>query len=479
MGLAVSVLQQRITGTAFPGVTVSKPTRKDSFAFLAVSDPPTSAEELLDLGRQLHRAEMQRLKMRHRTGLGGREVVLFRSQLMDQLVLWSYQAVLKQSGIKPQVSEGLAIVALGGYGRQELAPYSDVDLMFLKKGRQSESENLMVQKMLCLLWDMGFQVGHSVRSIKDALNIAQEDLVSQVSMLDARLITGDTQLFEEFSKRMQLATQRNRRKFQERLFGSIQERHAGQGGTAFIQEPNVKEAKGGLRDFHCAGWIARALYPGQTLPEILAEDEISQADWKRALSAYEFLQHLRNELHFLTGRRNDTLSHAVLSQVVKHFGFRGNKFQKDSEAFLKHYYIQARRVSQVLETVMLRCQRETQQKPKWSGGRYFKIRLGKKQKAELGKETSALSQRPEKWMQHFRYQQSQGGVLDETARMAIRQNLQRFNQAAFSTSSLAADFRAILRNKGHVARCHSPDARAGFSGKSIAGVRQADLLGST
>jgi [protein-PII] uridylyltransferase len=467
MGLAFSVLQQRNTGGSRFEVAVSKPSRRDSFAFLAVAAPPASAEALLEFGRQLHRAEMQRLKMRHRTGLGGREVVLLRSQLMDQLVLWSYQAVVKQSAVKPQVAEGLAIVALGGYGRQELAPYSDVDLMFLRKGRQNESENLMVQRMLCLLWDMGFQVGHSVRSIKDALQMAKEDLISQVSMLDARLLTGDAQLFGEITKRLQSAIQRNRRSFQERLFASIQERHAEQGGTAFIQEPNVKEAKGGLRDFHCAGWIARAFYPEQSLPEILAEDEISQEDWKRAVAAYEFLQRLRNELHFSTGRRSDILSHAMLTQVVKHFGFRGNRFQKDSEAFLRHYYIQVRRVSQVLETMMLRCQRETLQRPKWSGVGYFKIRLGKKQKAEAGKETAALSERPEKWMQHFRYQQSQGGILDETARATIRQKLQRLKQAAFSAPSLAADFRAILRNKGHVARVVRQMHELGFLGRVL------------
>ena len=446
---------------------MSKPSGQDSLAFLAVSDPPTSPESLLAFGRQLHRAEMQRLKMRHRTGLGGGEVVLLRSQLMDQLVIWSYQAVLKESAVKPPISEGLAIVALGGYGRQELAPYSDVDLMFLRKGRQNEAENLMVQRMLCLLWDMGFQVGHSVRSMKDALQMAKDDLISQVSMLDARLITGDSGLFAELTKRMQSAILRSRKSFQERLFTSIQERHTGQGGTAFIQEPNVKEAKGGLRDFHCAGWIARALYPGKGLSEILAEDEVSQEDWKRAVAAYEFLQRLRNELHFLAGRRSDILSHAMLSQVVKHFGFRGNRLQKDSEAFLRHYYIQVRRVSQVLETMMLRCQRETLQRPRWSGAGYFTIRLGKKQKTKVGKETQELSPRPEKWMQLFRYKQSQDGVLDQAARLNIRQGLQRLKQASFSAPSLAADFRAILRNKGHVAGVVRQMHELGFLGRVL------------
>src|SRR5215510_14304866 len=110
MGLAF--FQQRSSGNVYSGIRVSKPSGQDSLTFLAVPDPPTSLEGLLAFGRQLHRAEMQRLKMRHRTGLGGREVVLSRSQLMDQLVLWSYQAVLKH--VTPQISEQIAIVALGG-----------------------------------------------------------------------------------------------------------------------------------------------------------------------------------------------------------------------------------------------------------------------------------------------------------------------------------------------------------------------------
>src|SRR5262245_18123829 len=103
MGLAFPVFQQRNSGNAYSGAGVSKPSGQDSLAFLAVSDPPTSLEDLLAFGRQLHRAEMQRLKMRHRTGLGGGEVVLLRSQLMDQLVIWSYQAVLKESAVKSPI----------------------------------------------------------------------------------------------------------------------------------------------------------------------------------------------------------------------------------------------------------------------------------------------------------------------------------------------------------------------------------------
>ncbi|PYV41475.1 MAG: hypothetical protein DMG06_16975, partial [Acidobacteria bacterium] len=206
------------------------------------SESPSSSESLLDFGRNLHRTEMQRLKMRHRAGMGGREVVLSRSRLMDQLVAETYKEVLQQFKEGQRGAQGMSIVALGGYGRQELAPYSDVDLMFLRKGRQTAQENQQIQAMLCLLWDMGFQVGHSARTIKDAVHISQEDIISQIAMLDARLITGDAGLFAEFSKRMERAIRKNQDSFEQRLLSSIRERHAGQGGTAFVQEPNVKEA---------------------------------------------------------------------------------------------------------------------------------------------------------------------------------------------------------------------------------------------
>ncbi|PYV41474.1 MAG: hypothetical protein DMG06_16970, partial [Acidobacteria bacterium] len=181
----------------------------------------------------------------------------------------------------------------------------------------------------------------------------------------------------------------------------------------------------------------------------------------------EFLQHVRNELHFLTGRRTDILSHALLNTVVKNFGFRGSKFQKDSEAFLKHYYLQARRISQILETILIRRRSETRRSFNWLGGRYSPFGAPQKKKASSQIEHSRFLRSPEKWMQHFRYGQSQGVSLDEPTRTTIRQTLPQFKQAAFSTSALAADFRAILRNKGKVAQVIRQMHDLGFLGRVL------------
>ena len=168
-----------------------------------------------------------------------------------------------------------SVIAIGGYGRKELAPFSDVDLMFLVKSRRSQKEAQQIQFMLCLLWDMGLQVGHSVRTLKEAIAMGNEDLVSLNSMLDARFLVGCQEHYEEFEEKLGQSIKRNRKSIVDKMLRTIEERHLSQGGTAFIQEPDVKEAKGGLRDFHFTGWIAKAFYPGQRMEQVLQQHHVT------------------------------------------------------------------------------------------------------------------------------------------------------------------------------------------------------------
>ncbi len=441
---------------------------------------PGEGITLVDLGRKLHRAEMQRLKMKHRAGMTGREIVLARSRLIDLLVRRIYLELFDASFSADSVgavdtaasknresSEAIAIVALGGYGREELSPYSDVDVMLLRDRSLSDKQHQLIQTMLCLLWDIGFQVGHSVRTIKESLQIAQQDFVSQTSMLDGRLICGNENLFLQFSGRFHQSLQKNRHSFVQRFLGSIGDRHASQGGTAFIQEPNIKEAQGGLRDFHSVSWIVKALCPHESVQEVLSKFGISAKEWRKAGDAYEFLLRLRNELHFLTGRRSDVLSHSILNQVVRNFGFRARKHQKASESLLQHYYFQARRVFQVQEIVWGHFKREKHPPLGWISARILKAAGPKSQKPPAIPKVIAVNETPEKWMQRFRYSQAHVSFLNEETRNAIRQNTQHFGGSAFSTPSLAADFRAILRNKGRVAPVIRQMHELGFLGRVL------------
>jgi [protein-PII] uridylyltransferase len=430
-------------------------------------EPRTAGESLLSYGRRLHRSEMQRLKMKHRAGLGGAEVVAHRCEVLDFLVKEILSAVVTQAhGAGQATLSEMTVVAIGGYGRRELAPFSDVDLMFLRANRHRPADAKKIQEVLCLLWDMGFQIGHSVRTVKDAMRMAEDDLISLNSMLDARLITGAPALFAEFEAKLQKTTEKNRAALRRKVLESLDERHLNNGGTAFIQEPDIKEAKGGLRDFHTIGWIQKIFHCGLTSEQVLDRHGVSMAEWKRAAQAYHFLQRLRNELHFLTDRRTDRLSHHLLPAVVRNFNFRGTRFQKDSEAFLKHYYLQVRRIAQILDALRSGIQSESKTRTTWLGSKLTQLAPFKPGSKSIdGRDAKA--EVPEHWMRVFRYSQATPSLLDESSKVSIRQAAKTFSRLSFSTPSIAADFRAVLRMKGRVAPVIRQMHSLGFLGRVL------------
>ena len=428
-------------------------------------EPRKRGESLLEYGQRLHRAELRRLKMKHRAGMGGREVTLYRSQLLDQLVREMYAESLAKDEAG---CSDTAVIAIGGYGRRELAPFSDVDLMFLVRSRKSQKEAQQIQFMLCLLWDMGLQVGHSVRTLKEALRMGNEDLVSLNSMLDARLLAGSQEHYEEFEEKLTLAVKRSRKSIVDKMLRSIEERHLTQGGTAFIQEPDIKEAKGGLRDFHFAGWIAKAFYPGQNIEQVLQQHQVTPAEWARARQSYEFLQRLRNELHFSSNRKTDVLSHNLLATVARSISLRKGRGQKDSEALLHRYYLEVRRIERVLDALTSRLQQEAKPaRPAWLSSKLIHLTPGKTTLKQSRAGASPGGTTPEQWMRAFRYAQAGGASLDVATQTAIRQNSPHFQRTAFATPSIGSDFRAILRNKGKAAPIVRQMHWLGFLGRVL------------
>lgn len=377
--------------------------------------------------------------------MSGRGVVLGRSRLVDQLVGEAFREAFGSNESQAAVGKGIAILALGGYGREELAPYSDVDLMFLRKKARVDSEARQIQAMLCLLWDVGIEVGHSVRTVQESARLAQSDLVSQMSMLDYRLLVGDPGLAEELKRSLQQSFTSKPRLFQERLLASVEERHRSQGGTAFIQEPNVKESKGGLRDFQVVRWLFRGLHPGRRLEEFLFQHGHSLRDWTKAQAAYDYVQRVRNELHFQAERRDDRLTHTALDQMLQGFSSNGLPGAKSGEIFLQHYYRQAGRVASLLESV-LQPIKTRPQPPSWLTWVTELPRIRHRRASSV-----SVGSTPEAWVRALRLAQAEPGLLDWTTRSRIRQNLGRFPQSDFSTQALGKSFRAILGQQGKVA----------------------------
>ena len=242
----------------------------------------------------------------------------------------------------------LALVAVGGYGRGELYPASDVDLLFLVPEAFTGHERL--EPLIGLLWDIGLDIGHSVRSVTECLEQGAKDITVQTSLLEARLLCGNRHLFGAFDRCV-------RDSIDPRLFLQAKqleqaERYARFNDTPFALEPNSKESPGGLRDLQVILWVARAADLG-TQWQGLARAGLVAADEARQLARAElFLRHLRIRLHLLAGRREDRLSFELQESLAASYGLRASASKRRSELLMQRYYRNAKLVTQ-LNTLVL------------------------------------------------------------------------------------------------------------------------------
>ena len=320
---------------------------------LRLAEEGENREERLGAIRRFVGIENNRLHLRHRHGIDGPQIVAARSLIVDRLIQHLAETVLRENpGIEPggdaQGREGsLAIVALGGYGRRELSPLSDIDILFLYPEKaQLPAMKRLNEALLYLLWDTGFTVGHSVRSLAECLAMAQEDRVSRHSLIDARLVWGSESLLRTLEKRL------DREVFEKNPVGCLTEliedrteRYRAHGGVVCLQEPNLKETAGGLRDLQTLSWAGRIGEGSRGLGGLVEAGLISEADRREMRGAYDFTLRIRNELHFQTGRHTDVLSLGLQQQVAPRFGYEDTPHSQASELFMRDYYLRARRLN--------------------------------------------------------------------------------------------------------------------------------------
>ncbi|HSE06174.1 MAG TPA: [protein-PII] uridylyltransferase, partial [Methylomirabilota bacterium] len=238
-------------------------------------------------------------------------------------------------------------------------PLSDLDLMLIYDGEMGPYVQRATQGLLYALWDLGLQVGHAVRSLPDCLAMARTDFPSRTSMQQARFLVGDRRLFNRFRK--VLAENVYQKDFAQFLATTLTERdqrYRKFGGSPYMGEPNVKESAGGLRDIHTAMWLASTKFGTRTLRELADKRLITEREQKATDEALTFLWRVRNELHFLSGHKNDVLSRDVQPQIAKNFGYAGDELSLPVEKFMRDYYLHARVVHRVSRRLIARC-RET------------------------------------------------------------------------------------------------------------------------
>src|SRR5213083_1800515 len=311
--------------------------------------------EVLPLYKKFLKVEEHRLRLKHQAGGGGREICARRAELVDVLLRYAFGAA--SSAAARGNGEGevpLALIALGGYGRGELNPFSDVDVMLLHQQRAEVSPHLkeMVNQILYLLWDSGFKVGHSTRSIKEAIAQANSDMRTKTAMLEARFLAGNTELATEFREQFRSkCVVGHERDYVELRMKDQVARHKKFGDSVYLQEPNLKSGCGGLRDYQNLLWMTYFKEGSLSTNKLVGKDWLSESDQRRIEKAYDFLLRLRTDLHYATGRATDILHVNLQEQIAKRLNYSPRNGQIRSETLMRDYYDHTRNIFRVTERI--------------------------------------------------------------------------------------------------------------------------------
>ena len=246
--------------------------------------------------------------------------------------------------------EGAAVVATGGYGRGELYPSSDIDLLILLARDPDEAEKGELEKLIGTFWDIGLEIGHSVRTIDGCLQAAAEDVTVRTTLLEARFLSGSRPLYRRFEKTF-AATLEPGAFFKAKKLEQEQ-RHAKHQDSPYSLEPNLKEAPGGLRDLQVIQWIARAAGMGRRWSDLVSQGLIERDEARQLAKAEALLQDLRIRLHYLANRREDRIVFDVQTALAAQLGYTDSADRRASEAMMQRYYQTAKGVTQ-LNTILL------------------------------------------------------------------------------------------------------------------------------
>jgi len=269
------------------------------------------------------------------------------SAFMDDLLRATYDFIVLNiyRASNPTESERISIVAVGGYGRATLAPYSDIDLLFLHPYKLTAWGESVIEYMLYLLWDLGFKVGYATRNIDQSIRLARSDTTVRTALLEARFLWGDEKLFDELSSRFRTQiVAKTAREYVEDKLAERDARHARAGSSRYLVEPNIKEGKGALRDLQTLFWIGKYIYQTNTLTDLVEKKMFSKSELKKFRKAGDFLWAVRCHLHFVAQRAEERLTFDRQPEIARRLGYADRPGQTDVERFMKHYFLTAKTV---------------------------------------------------------------------------------------------------------------------------------------
>jgi [protein-PII] uridylyltransferase len=399
---------------------------------------PQRASQLLQTGREL-------IRTLHKQGNAGISTGRLLTALADRLVAGLWEEVLSEQG----APAGLCLVALGSYGRRELSPHSDLDLLLLTpKTVPAEALAPAARTFQVLLWDLKLTLGFSTRTFAESARAADMDHTVRTALMDARRVAGSTESYERFLK--EVLRPLSGRKVDGFIAAKVRELRARRekfGDSVFVLEPHLKQGEGGLRDLEAMLWVAEARYKvhgvtGLLRHSILPPGEVEQLRWGRDL-----LLRCRHELHFSSGRKEDRLTFERQEQVAEFFGYPARAGHLPVERFMRDYYLAASAIRKACDALVARAE----EREPGVGSALFERRLGKfkvrRGKLMLGEAPDILTREPARALELLRVADESGLELASLTRDQLSQAV-RAIQAARATQQVVTALKALLVRPG-------------------------------
>ena len=409
---------------------------------------PERRQLLLEASRTFLNHHQQLIRDEHRAGASGRQTVGSLTSLTDTLIRNLYRSV--SADISEKDFGSCALIAIGGYGRGELNPRSDVDIMFYYSGKDRTFAEQVSERILYLLWDLGLDVGYSVRTDRDCLEMAEKDITARTALLDSRFLVGDEGLYREYDRSVfEPVLARNSQNFLRQKLEESERRLRKYGSSVFLIEPNIKEGEGGLRDLHTALWLAQVKFKARSLRELIIKGVVTEQEGKEFEDALEYLWRIRNELHYLSSRKTDQLNFDQQESIARFLGYQDNKKALAVEQFMQNYYAHATFVEHISSLLVTKATVQDESNSRILGyltrrtvDTGFYILRG-----ELRVSQADLFERdPAKMMKAFLLSQRHGVPMGVPLKGMIRDNLHRINDRVRRSREMTEGFLEILRN---------------------------------
>ncbi|MGI4731770.1 MAG: [protein-PII] uridylyltransferase [Janthinobacterium lividum] len=315
------------------------------------------------------RAEVERRLMAHPSR--GLDAAAAQAWLIDQLLIALAALVTTRLYPRhnPTTGERIVLIAVGGYGRGEMAPFSDVDIGFLTPGKPTAHAEQVIEAMLYALWDLGLKVGHSSRSLDEMIREARGDVTVRTALLEARYVWGDRALYAEAAARFHAEVQADTaRRFIADKLAERNDRHQRMGDTRYVVEPNVKEGKGGLRDLHALFWIGKYVHDVQRASQLVGVGLFTRAEYRRFHRADQFLWAVRCHLHVVARRAEDRLTFDLQPEIARRMRFADRPGKSSVERFMQLYFLQAKTVGDLTGVFLTHLDEESEAGGRWRFG---------------------------------------------------------------------------------------------------------------